>query len=108
MGRAAEPEILRRRWSGEMAFWAAVWVSCGREGKLDIRRVYIVGTAVRKVIFGLGGVELDGNEAARRRHTCSGLKGYMNSMEEPAIAGVMIPLTTPWMWWRGRRCRSRS
>lgn len=52
---------------------------------------------MRKVIFGFGGVEVDGNEAARRRHTCSGLKGYMNSMEEPAITGVMIALTTPWM-----------
>lgn len=41
--------------------------------------------------------------AARRFQTLSGLKGYMNSTEEPATIGATIAFTTPWMWWRGSR-----
>lgn len=48
------------------------------------------------------------NGAASRFQTCSGLKGNMNSIEEPATIGARIALTTPWMWCNGSRCRSRS
>lgn len=42
---------------------------------------------------------LDGRKgAASRFQTLSGLKGYMNSIEEPATIGATIAFTTPWMW----------
>lgn len=72
-----------------------------------------MGTAVRKVISCLVGgflwaVVLGKNGAARRFQTVAGLKGYMNSIEEPASTGVTIALTVPWMWCRGRRCSNLS
>lgn len=92
VGRAAEPEMLRRRFDGEIPCLAACWISGGRVVKDVIRRLYTVGTAVRNVIFDLGSLV---NGAARRRQTWSGLNGYRNSMEEPANIGVKIALTTP-------------
>ena len=46
--------------------------------------------------------------AERRFQTEVGLKGNMNSMEEPASKGARIAFTVPWMWWSGRRWRRRS
>lgn len=84
-----------------------------------------MGTAVKKVTFGLGAFDaadmsplvvplvVADSEAgrkgvARRFQTASALKGNMNSMEDPARRGVRMALTTPWMWWRGRRWRRWS
>lgn len=75
----------------------------------------MVGTAVKKVTLGLEEdleaasplvVSDEGRYgAARRFQTASALKGNMNSMDDPASRGVKMALTTPWMWWRGRRWR---
>jgi hypothetical protein len=127
VGRAAEPEMLRRRLCGEMASREAARTSAGRDLWVLRRRLYIVGTAVKKVIFSLvvwwgdevlplplvalGEEEDEGGGrkgAAKRCQTASALKGNMNSMEEPAMRGVRMALTTPWMWCRGRRCRRWS
>jgi hypothetical protein len=53
-------------------------------------------------------VVLDWKGAARRFQTWSVLKGYMNSMDEPATIGATIAFTTPWMWCSGSRCKRRS
>jgi hypothetical protein len=82
----------------------------------------MVGTAVKKVTLGLEEdleaasplvvmplplvVSDEGRYgAARRFQTASALKGNMHSMDDPASRGVRMALTTPWMWWRGRRWR---
>lgn len=79
-----------------------------------------MGTAVRKVILALLALVLalvslvlvvlvSGRYgAARRFQTVVGLKGYMNSIEEPDSTGVTIALTVPWMWCRGSRCSNLS
>ena len=76
-----------------------------------------MGTAVRKVILALLALVLvlvllvfvfGRNDAARRFQTAVGLKGYMNSIEEPESTGVTIALMVPWMWCRGSRCNNLS
>ena len=106
VGRAAEPEMLRRRCLRWIACLVAVWSSGERVGCDCSSLDQTVGTAVKKVI---GGLEIVGpwpfvcrKGAAKRCQTWVGLKGYMNSMLEPASKGARSALTVPWMWWRGR------
>lgn len=73
---------------------------------MAIRRVYIVGTAVRKVIFCWFDESRNGD--ASRFHTLAGVKGDMNSIVDPANIGVRIAFTVPWMWCKGSRCNNRS
>lgn len=77
--------------------------------------MYIVGTAVRNVIFSLFGsvgmllALLGGMKGAPSLfQTAVGLNGNRNSIDEPANNGARMALTTPWMWWRGIKWSSRS
>ena len=118
VGRAADPEMFKRRCSGEIAVLAAFCVSGDRSENVESRRLYTVGTTVKNVIgsgFVVGNKLVSGwelawgrNGAANRDHTAVALKGKRNSIEEPEKRGVRIALMVPWMWCRGRTCRRWS
>ena len=62
-----------------------------------MKRLNIVGTAVKNVIGSLFGCESSVRRygAARRSHVASRLKGKRNSMVEPAKRGAKRALITP-------------
>lgn len=97
VGRAADPEILSRRFEGDMPTFAAACFSGERSLKVASRRLYTVGTTVKKVIFSM--VFGSGRKgAAKRSHTAVLLKGNKNSMVDPESRGAMMALIVPWMW----------
>lgn len=75
VGRAAEPEIFSRRFPGDIALREPVFVSSSRSECASIRRVHIVGTAVKNVMGFRSPEAFDKNGAASRFQTASVLNG---------------------------------
>ena len=90
--------MLRRRFEGERASLEASNVGDLSSECEDRRRLYIVGTTVRKVIGDFfDSLEGARKGAARRSQTALTLKGKRNSMQDPAKRGVRSAFTVPWM-----------
>ena len=87
--------MFRRRFDVFKASLEAPRVGDLSSGCEDRRRLYIVGTTVRKVIGDFFGVSEGRKGAARRSQTELTLKGKRNSMVEPAKRGVRRALIVP-------------
>ena len=97
--------MLSRIFFGDIAVLAASCRGGGRSVNEERRRLYIVGTTVRKVIFSFvdsGALFPDKKGAESLSQTAFTLKGNRHSTVEPAKRGVKRALIVPWIWCNGR------